>query len=79
MLEKKREERRNGEGGREGGSISDSICRYKSSGTRNTLTASTTTAQLASEKKGEEGERREEEGAKGRKEEGERRKQIFFH
>lgn len=72
-VEKKKKERRTAKRyGREGGSISDSICRYKSSGTRNTLTASTT-ARLR------EREKRREGGGEGRKEGGERKKQIFFH
>lgn len=63
-VEKKKKERRTAKRyGREGGSISDSICRYKSSGTRNTLTASTT-ARLREREK-----RREGGGKGGRKEE----------
>lgn len=59
-VEKKKKERRTAKRyGREGGSISDSICRYKSSGTRNTLTASTT-ARLREREKRREGGGREE-------------------
>lgn len=64
-VEKKKKERRTAKRyGREGGSISDSICRYKSSGTRNTLTASTTARLREREKRREGGG-----GKGGRKEE----------